>query len=285
MQAILFALIPYFGWGIGDVLGAKLSRKMSPQSGVFWNLLLQLLFFSFFIPFVLPDFNKLTLELFGICIVLGCIMVFGHIMFYKATAKANASVTGTIAGSFSAVSVVLAVLFLGETISMYQVLSIIVITSGIILSMVTVHDLRKDINAKGMFFAVLAMLAWGTYGAFLKIPSVRIGWLLAEFIAMSVVLVLPLFLRINTIELGKKSSRSVLLLLLSAAFFSGIANYSYSFAITKGLVAIVAPVASSYPTLYAPLAFLVFKDRITKQQILGIVITLIGIVFLSFFSI
>ena len=65
----------------------------------------------------------------------------------------------------------------------------------------------------------------------------------------------------------------------------GSGSLSFNYAISKGLVAIVAPIAGSYPTLFALLAFLVFKDSITRQQIFGIGVTLMGIVLLSFFSV
>lgn len=55
--------------------------------------------------------------------------------------------------------------------------------------------------------------------------------------------------------------------------------------ISKSSVAVIVPIAGSSPTLFALLAFFVFKESITKQQILGIVTTLVGIVFLSIFSI
>jgi len=50
------------------------------------------------------------------------------------------------------------------------------------------------------------------------------------------------------------------------------------------MVSVVAPIAGANPTLFVLLAFFVFKDRLTKQQILGIVLTLLGIVWLSFLS-
>lgn len=62
-------------------------------------------------------------------------------------------------------------------------------------------------------------------------------------------------------------------------------DFAYNIGISRGLTAIVVPIAGAYPTLFAVLGFLVFKDPIKRQQILGIVITLIGIVTLSMLSI
>lgn len=62
-------------------------------------------------------------------------------------------------------------------------------------------------------------------------------------------------------------------------------TFSYNFAISIGQVALIAPIAGSSSTLFVVLAFLVFKDPIRRQQIVGIITTLIGIVLLSVFSI
>ena len=64
-----------------------------------------------------------------------------------------------------------------------------------------------------------------------------------------------------------------------------VAEFSYNLGISKGLVTIVAPIAGANPTLFVVLAFLFLKDPITKQQIIGIITTLIGIALLSFLSI
>ena len=63
-----------------------------------------------------------------------------------------------------------------------------------------------------------------------------------------------------------------------------IAEFSYNAGIGKGLVSIVAPIAGANPILFIILAFIFFKDKITRQQILGIITTLIGIVLLSVLS-
>jgi len=75
------------------------------------------------------------------------------------------------------------------------------------------------------------------------------------------------------------------MLLLPASLLISIGGFSYDIAISQGLVAVVAPIASSSVTLFVVLAFIFLKDPITRQQIIGIITTLIGIVLLSIFSV
>jgi len=90
-----------------------------------------------------------------------------------------------------------------------------------------------------------------------------------------------LFMKTKSIKLkAPRDKRNIIflginVLLLVAALFS------YNMALANGQTAIVAPIASSYPALFAFLAYFAFKDRLTKQQIAGIIITLLGIISLS----
>ncbi len=96
---------------------------------------------------------------------------------------------------------------------------------------------------------------------------------------------LGVYILIRKIKFKLSSYKVALFPLIANAVLLSSASFSYNFGIDRGLTSVVAPVAASYPTLFVVLAFLVFKDPITRQQILGIVTTLIGIVLLSIFSV
>ena len=91
-------------------------------------------------------------------------------------------------------------------------------------------------------------------------------------------------MRVRKIELKKPTYEKALLPLILSVVILRCGDFSFNFAISKGLTAIVAPIAGSYPTLFVVLSFLIFKDPIKKQQIFGIILTVIGIVLLSFLS-
>ena len=92
-------------------------------------------------------------------------------------------------------------------------------------------------------------------------------------------------MKVKGIKLEKPTFKGALTTLILSTIFVRIAELSFNFAISKGLTTIVAPIAGANPTLFVILAFLFFKDPISRQQILGIITTLIGIVLLSVFSI
>jgi len=286
MLAILFALVSYLAWSSGDIFGTITTRKLGAYSTTFWTLLLGLIFCSFYIPFSLNQIQGLTLDIFFLNIILALIFVTSFLTYNEALRITHPSLVGPIAASFSAFVVVFSVIFLKETITSYQILSILIIFLGAIISSLDFAELKKrkfTLN-RGILLAIATMIIWGIYFTFIKIPVKKIGWFWPSYISFALFPLVYLFMRIRKIELKKPTYKRALLPLIMEVVILRIGDFSFNFAISKELTAIVAPIAGSYPTLFVVLSFLIFKDPIKKQQIFGIIITVIGIVLLSFLS-
>lgn len=288
MPAIFFALISYFTWGSGVFFEVIAARKINSSSLVFWAFLLSIIVMSFYAPFAIKDLSSLTLNLFIFNITLSFIgLFFGTIFYYEALKKTNPALVGTIASSFPVVVVILSILFLGERVKLDQVIAITIVFIGLFLSTFNLRKIgTKDfLTNKGVLFAIMTMITWGIYFAFVKILVAKIGWFWPNYIALWLFPLVYLYMKIKKIALEKPTKKGVFLPLIISTVLVRIAEFSYNFAISKGLVVIVAPIVGANPTLFVILAFLVFKDPITKQQILGIITTLVGIVLLSIFSV
>lgn len=101
----------------------------------------------------------------------------GLIVFYEGLRIGNASLVGTITASFAILVVVFSVIFLNEKISLIQLLLIILIFTGILMCSLDFKDLQNKaawVN-KGTVFALIAMLLWGIYWTFIKIPIQTMG--------------------------------------------------------------------------------------------------------------
>ena len=127
----------------------------------------------------------------------------------------------------------------------------------------------------------MAMILWGIYFTFIRIPIRQVGWFWPSYFAMLGVPIIWIYMLVRRIKLEKlPNSKITFLSLLNALLLTG-GTFSYNFAVMSGQTSIVAPIAGSYPVLFVVLAYFVFKDRLNKQQIFGIVTTLTGIVLLS----
>ena len=61
-MAIIFALVAFVGWGVGDIFGGIVSRKIGGYSSAFWSYVFCLILASFYIPFAGNPFQHLTLQ-------------------------------------------------------------------------------------------------------------------------------------------------------------------------------------------------------------------------------
>ncbi|MCL5113906.1 MAG: DMT family transporter [Patescibacteria group bacterium] len=284
---IVFAFISFFGWGIGSFAETVVARRLQPYSFALWGFILSSLALSFYAPFVIKNLNGLTFDLLIFIAITGILGLFlGTIVFYEALRIGNRALVGTIAQSFPAVTVLVSTLFLGERVSVQQAIAIVVIFTGLMLSSLSLRAIRtKNIfSDKGVLLAFVPMICWGVWFALLKIPIGRIGWFWPNYLTLLLFPLLFLYTKIRKIPIQKPTINRAFIPLIAFIVFIRIAELSYNFAISKGLVTIVAPIAGANPILFIILAFIFFKDKITKQQIAGIIVTLFGIVLLSLLS-
>jgi drug/metabolite transporter (DMT)-like permease len=131
------------------------------------------------------------------------------------------------------------------------------------------------------------MVLWGIYFGFLKIPIDHFGALWPPL--LDAIFFFPIFFVYTWLKkeklvfnIGKKD---VLIPLLGNGVLLSIAAIAYSVSISKGYISIAVPLVGSYPTLFVVLAFFIFKEKLSKSQVAGIVLAMLGIVTLSFNSV
>lgn len=287
MEAIFFALISFVGWGIGDLIVAVSARRLGPFSASFWSMFFTIILFSVYTPFVLSDLTELTFSLLLLNLILGTILITGILAFREGLRIGNVALVSTIASAFTMVTTILAIIFFKEQLSVPQLIAITAIFFGIFLSMFNIDELRKKklLLDKGVLFGIIAMFCWGIYFAFIKIPVREIGWFWPNYITFLLFPFLYVFMRLRNIPLKSPNTNNAFVPLITSTIIARIGEFSFNAGISRGYTSIVAPIAGASPVLLVILAFLFFKDPITKQQIAGIITTLLGIVLLSIFSV
>lgn len=283
-MAIIFAVIAYFSWAIGIFFEVIAARRMNSYSLTFWGLVIGTVLSSFYLPFVFNLVEGFTLRFFLLNLLLALFFIGGTIIYYEALKLENRSLTGTIALAFPFFTVILSIFLLGEKVDLIHLFAIFITFVGLILCILDFKEISdgKKIVSKGIIFALIASISWGIYFAFVKLLVAKVGWFWPNYIVFLLFPLMFLFMKIKKIELKFPTANNVFWPLIISVILVRIAEYSYNFAITKGQITVVAPIAGANPTLFVILAFLFLKDPIRKQQIFGIIITLTGIIFLSF---
>jgi drug/metabolite transporter (DMT)-like permease len=287
MSAIIFAFVTFLTWGSGDIFTTIASRKMGAYSASFYGYFFGFLPATLYIPFALSNLHSFSLPMVFLTIFLAIIQLIAFYAYNVGLKISNASLVGTISGSFTAMVVILSVLFLGERLLFQQVIAIVIIIVGLFFASINLSDIKnkKSFFNKGVLYAFIAMIGWAIYFTFIKIPIKEAGTFFPTYLTDVVGTLAYLVFGLRKIKIPKITTKSG----FPAALMSGLlltgGSFAFNFAIGQGLSSVVASIAGAYPALFALLASLVFKDPITRQQKSGMVVTLMGIVLLAYFSI
>jgi drug/metabolite transporter (DMT)-like permease len=283
-MSIFFAVIAFIGWGTGDIFGGIVARKIGGYSAALWSYTCSLLLTSVYVPFVLSELHHLTFSTAVVILLLIPVGFVPLLTLYEGIRVGNASLVGTISAAFGAVIALLSILFFGEKTNFFQILAIIVTISGIFLTSIdfSTVKLTQLVTDKGVPYALISLMFWGIYFTFVRIPAREIGWFWPTYFSWLGFLPLTiLFMKFKKVKIRFPKQPRFITSMLMGALLLLIGTFSYNFAITKGNAAVVGPIASAYPVLFVSLSYFVFKDRLKKQQILGILTTLLGIILLS----
>ncbi len=282
-MAIFFALITFFAWGGADVFAALSSRKIGNLGTFIIIQLVGICLFAVLYPFFAGTYDFFY---FLIAFVLAVIDNLGLLFFYKAFEEGNVPLNGTIAGSFGLVIVIIALVFFGEKLTVGVELGIVFVFFGIVLSSLRLKELfRRNLGAsfsdKGVLYAILTMIFWGIYFGFLRIPTEKIGWYWT-MVPLSFMLPFIIFFgkvrnTLKNIAKGRTNLRYGVLHSLTA--YGG--TIAFNLGIMRGNSSVVGPISAASPALFVVLSRFIFKDKLTRQQWMGILMALVGIVLIS----
>lgn len=284
-MAILLAVLAHLGYAIGDVFGVVSTRRIGAKVTTFWVYLVLFIAFTPLSLLFLDQVDSISLDVAVVNALLSAVGVIAFLAFTEALRIGNAPLVGAIAGAFPAAIVVLAMIFYGERLTPTQGLAISGIISGIILSSLDVRRLiRRGIHFdRAVKLSLVAMVCWGIYFTFIRTPIENYGWFWANYISTVTGAIL---VTVISYKAAIKTAKNLVSYIpaLAAGLIAGGGTLAFSAAISKGDSSIVGPIAGSYPALFAILTYLIFKEKLTKQQQFGVALTLISIVGLSVVS-
>jgi uncharacterized membrane protein len=287
MTAVLLALLTFVGWGTGDIFGAITSRRIGSLKASLAITGFLTLFLLALAPFMNTEGVDMSVILQSLA--LGLAIGTAYLAFVEALRIGNPAIVGTISGSFTALTVILSLLFLGETLGVGQLFFIATIVIGVTGASLDIRSLRerKVRMDKSVVLSLITMAGWGVYFTFMKVPIRDAGWFWPTLIsiAASWLLYVAVFaIKKKLHGAAGKKPRQGLAPAFITAIVGGGANVTYNIALSYGNVSIVAPIAGSYLILFVVLAARVFKEPLTHQQTAGIAISLCGIVGLAVLS-
>jgi drug/metabolite transporter (DMT)-like permease len=283
--ALLLALITFIGWGTGDLFTIVAVRKIGANLTTFWIFFFSFLLSLIVLPFVPHNFELITLPLLLLNIFLGILFVSGNVLVSEAFRISSAPIIGVIVPSVPAVTLLLSTIFFHDRITIQQTISIILVLIGIGLCGANFNEVKKSqkLFDKGAVLALIAIFFFAIFFTFSRVLIVTYGWYLPTFLATACFPIILIFLKRQKEKFTFPKQKKVILATFMVALLIRSGDFAFNYGLSiPNAIGIVAPIANSAPILFVIASYLIFKDKVSKQQIAGIAITLIGIVILTF---
>lgn len=284
MNAVIFALISYVGWGAGDIFGAIASRKIGGYQTTFWIMTAGAILFA---PLTFVYWQSLAntpVPTILAAILLGFFYQSGNFAVNEALRRTDASIALTVMGSFGALVVLFSTLFLHEALSLPLAGVITIIFTGVFLCTYQPTSSINRTNMSGVWFAAYAAVSFGIFFTAVKTFTPTLSWFWPIYLSFLWLPFIYAYLRsINIRPSGNDIKRALKPLMYNLLLLRG-GDFAFNIGLQQGLAAVVAPIGSASPSLSVILAFLVFHEKPTKRQRIGIGLALTGIIALGFIS-
>jgi transporter family protein len=285
IQSILAGLGGMFGWGLYDFFGGLFSKRIGNFKTFFWSQIAGLVFatlliFAFAINLNIPTTIAILMP------VASILYATAYLLFFKGFELGNVSIISATMNLWAVFTMVFAFIFLGQRLSTFQFLGVLMIIAGVALVSLKWSDI-KDQNIKllsGIKETILAALLFGIFWNLSEIISEQIGWLSTTlFVKMGIVLFMLLFSLLVKRELSvAKIPPKIMTMILFAGFLEAAAVACVNWGLTIGNAILVTPIASALSIVTIMMAVIFLKEKITKLQGLGMIIVITGIVLTAF---
>lgn len=279
--SILAGLGGMFGWGTSDYFANLSSDKIGHFKTFFWSQVAGM-FCLAIIFFLGNNFAGLNLKYAFILLTSSIFYAIGYLFFYKAFEIGTVSVVSSTINLNVVFAMILALVFLGESLTSIQAVAVSIVILGVTLVSLNLKELKekKASLALGVKEAVLASVAFAIYWNLDKVLSVNVGWLFTAFSTKVVALVFLIVLSLaRKQELAfKMKSKKVLSIVALVGILEAFAVASVNWGLSVGQVVLVSPISSALSIVTIGLAIIFLKEKISKIQALGILLTIGGIV-------
>lgn len=279
--SILGGLGGMFGWGVSDFFANIASEKVGNFKTFFWSQLAGVLVILLFVIGMAPSF-AIPIPFLGLTIFCGIAYTIGYLLFYKGFEIGNVSVVSAVINIQTLFVVLISYFIRGQPLTRLQIPAIALILIGVTLVSVNFNQLRKGTVSLlvGVKETLLSAVFFGIlYWPLNEFIVERVNWLAVSFLIKVIaltIMVLHTKVTKKSLQINNPTSR-FLVLLAAVGSLEALAVLSTTFGQSFGDGIIVAPIASALTIVTIGLAVVFLKEKITKVQGLGILLTVGGI--------
>jgi drug/metabolite transporter (DMT)-like permease len=279
MIAILGGLGAAAAWAVSTLCSSRSSRLIEPVAVVAWVMLVGML-----IAGPAAALNGVPAGLNGSTVtwlaVSGAGNVGGLVLVYRALRIGQVALIAPLVSTEGAIAAVIA-LAAGESLAPSVGVTLAVIVVGVCLSAVPAADLSDAHRARHPESVLLAVLAAFMFGASLYATARAGSALPTSWVVLSARLIGTIALALPLAFAGRlRLTRRALGLVVVSGICEVLGFYSYTAGARHG-IAVAAVLSSQFAALSGLGAYLLFKERLTRIQLLGVATVITGVAVLS----
>jgi drug/metabolite transporter (DMT)-like permease len=284
-QSVIAGLATALCWGTADFTSRSQSERIGYYKTIIYSMLITLVVLIPLTPvlspnLVAPGFPLLVLALAGL------LNFIAFTFLYRAFHRGVVSVVAPVAYTYPAITTVLSIALLGTFLPGVQVLAIASIIVGVILTSTRFSELRRSLSGTGSANLTAGFLP--AVGAAVFFGGVYVG---VGYAAPLVSVVIPVMvLRIMGISVGAllapflkqdiRPSRSIFskpLILMGVLEAVGFLSLTYGITVPGGSLPVVTAISGMGGAVAASFGLALLKEKLELNQILGVVLSLLGV--------
>lgn len=277
---VLFAFLSAFFAGMTSILAKCGIKKTDSNVATFIRTLVVLPLSLLMALIVNPNFSlgAVSSKTLVFLVLSGLSTGASWLCYFRALSKGDINKVVPIDKSSTVLTIILAVIFLGERVTVYKTLGVVFIAIGTLL-MIEKKDTEKKSEGEGWLIYALLSAFFASLTTILgKIGIEGVESNLGTAIRTAVVIVMSFIMVAFTGKTGeiKKIDKKELGFILLSGLSTGASWLCYYKALQDGEASIVVPIDKLSILVTIAFSYIVFKERLSKKAMLGLVMIVFG---------
>ena len=277
---VIFAFLSAFSAGITSILAKCGIRKTDSNVATFIRTIIVLLFSLLMVMIVgsFPTLKNLSAKTILFLVLSGLSTGASWLCYFRALQKGNINKVVPIDKSSTVLTIILATIFLGESITLYKTLGVIAIGLGTLM-MIEKKDTENKTEEKGwLFYAILSAVFASLTSILGKVGIEGVESNLGTSIRTVVVIVMSFVMVSVTGKVKdiKRIDKKELAFILLSGLSTGASWLFYYRALQDGEASIVVPIDKLSILVTIAFSYFVFKEKLGKKALIGLVLIVMG---------
>ena len=277
---VIFAFLSAFFAGITSILAKCGIRKTDSNVATFIRTIVVLLFSLLMVAIVgsFPTLKNLSAKTILFLVLSGLSTGASWLCYFRALQKGNINKVVPIDKSSTVLTIILATIFLGESITLYKTLGIIAIGLGTLM-MIEKKDTENKTEEKGwLFYAILSAVFASLTSILGKVGIEGVESNLGTAIRTVVVLIMAwivVFVSKKQDTIKNIDNKSWIFLALSG-FATGGSWLCYYRALQTGPASVVVPIDKLSILVTIGFSYIVFHEKLSLKSGVGLMLIVVG---------